>query len=118
MNTLFEGRSLRFVAACMVVFNGFFPAVWILLTSLKTETELVSKPITWWPHQITFDNYVQAFTDQPLLKYMGNSVWVAGLSTLFSLVVSAFALVVLMWCRRSNVKSLKVLAFRSPPTGK
>jgi multiple sugar transport system permease protein len=33
----------------MVVFNGFFPAVWVLLTSLKTETELVSKPITWWP---------------------------------------------------------------------
>ena len=31
------------VAAAVVVFNGFFPALWILLTSLKTEAELVSK---------------------------------------------------------------------------
>ena len=31
----FEGPGLRFIAACMVVVNGFFPAVWILLTSLS-----------------------------------------------------------------------------------
>ena len=61
----------------MVVVNGFFPAVWILLTSLKTEAELVSKPITYWPHNPTLANYVQAFTDQPLLKYLGNSLAVA-----------------------------------------
>ena len=91
MNSLFEGRSLRLIAACMVVFNGFFPAVWILLTSLKTETELVSKPITWWPHNLTFGNYVQAFTDQPLLKYLGNSLAVALSATIFSLIVSALA---------------------------
>ena len=29
--------------------NGFFPALWILLTSLKTETELISIPITYLP---------------------------------------------------------------------
>ena len=90
-NTLLEGRGLRFLAATAVVINGFFPAVWILLTSLKTETELVSKPITWWPHDITLANYVQAFTDQPLLQYLGNSLRVAGFATLFSLLVSALA---------------------------
>jgi multiple sugar transport system permease protein len=91
MNKLFEGRSLRFIAATMVVLNGFFPAVWILLTSLKTEGELVRKPITYLPHELVLSNYVQAFTDQPLLKYLGNSLAVAGLSTLVSLVVAAFA---------------------------
>ena len=91
MNKLFEGRSLRFLAATMVVLNGFFPAVWILLTSLKTEGELVKKPITYLPHELVLSNYVQAFADQPLLKYLGNSLAVAGLSTLVSLVVAAFA---------------------------
>ncbi len=86
-----EGRSLRLLAGIIVVFNGFFPAVWILLTSLKTETELVSKPITWWPANPTLSNYVQAFTDQPLLLYLGNSALVATLATVSSLVVSAFA---------------------------
>jgi len=87
----FEGPRLRLVAAALVVFNGFFPALWILLTSLKTEGELVSKPITYWPANLTLQNYVQAFTDQPLLKYMANSLVVALLATVFSLLVSACA---------------------------
>ena len=87
----FEGPKLRLVAAGLVVFNGFFPALWILLTSLKTEGELVSKPITYWPANLTLQNYVQAFTDQPLLKYMANSLVVALLATVFSLLVSACA---------------------------
>ena len=84
-------RLLRLVAAGAVVINGFFPAIWILLTSLKNESELVSKPITWLPHNPTLHNYVQAFADQPLLHYMVNSVLVALLATVCSLVVSAGA---------------------------
>jgi multiple sugar transport system permease protein len=92
MNTGFwSSPRLRFFAAAMVVVNGFFPAVWILFTSLKQEVELVQKPITWWPNAPTLQNYVQAFTDQPLLKYMANSLVVAGLATVFSLLVSACA---------------------------
>jgi multiple sugar transport system permease protein len=87
----FTPRMLRLFAAAAVVINGFFPAVWILLTSLKTEAELVSKPITYWPHNPTLQNYVQAFTDQPLLRYLGNSVTVALLATVCSLVISAGA---------------------------
>jgi multiple sugar transport system permease protein len=87
----FTPRMLRLFAAAAVVINGFFPAVWILLTSLKTEAELVSKPITYWPHNPTLQNYVQAFTDQPLLRYLGNSVTVAMLATVCSLVISAGA---------------------------
>jgi multiple sugar transport system permease protein len=84
-------RVLRWVAAGIVVLNGFFPALWILLTSLKSEAELVSKPITWWPQALTLANYRQAFTEQPLLHYMGNSLIVASLATLLSLAVSALA---------------------------
>jgi multiple sugar transport system permease protein len=91
MNKLLEGPSLRVIAALIVVLNGFFPAVWILLTSLKSEAELVSKPITYWPHNAVLANYVQAFTDQPLLRYLGNSLVVAVLSTVVSLVVASFA---------------------------
>lgn len=91
MNKLLEGRSLRLLAAAIVVINGFFPAVWILLTSLKTEAELVKKPITYLPHELVLSNYVQAFTDQPLLKYLGNSLAVAAVSTAVALTVAAFA---------------------------
>lgn len=82
---------LRWAAGLIVVVNGFFPAVWILFTSLKTETELVQKPITWWPEAATLENYVRAFSDQPLLLYLKNSVIVASSATVLSLIVAAFA---------------------------
>ena len=91
MRSMLEGRNLRVLAAAIVVVNGFFPAVWILLTSLKTEAELVRKPITYWPADPTLANYVQAFTDQPLLKYLGNSLVVAVGATVVSLLVSSLA---------------------------
>ena len=89
--TIPRGNGLILLAAAIVVVNGFFPAVWILFTSLKSEAELVSKPITWWPHDPTLANYVQAFTDQPLLRYLGNSFAVAVLSTILSLFVASLA---------------------------
>ena len=82
---------LRWAAAGIVVINGFFPAVWILFTSLKTETELVQKPITWWPAEPTMENYIRAFADQPLLHYLKNSFLVATGATVLSLLVAAFA---------------------------
>lgn len=91
MGSLLEGPRLRWIAAAIVVVNGFFPALWILLTSLKTEAELVSKPITYWPRDLTLGNYVQAFTDQPLLKYLANSLIVAVAATVLSLFVAALA---------------------------
>jgi multiple sugar transport system permease protein len=86
-----KGRVWVLLAAGIVVVNGFFPAFWILLTSLKTETELVSKPITYWPHNASLANYMQAFTDQPLLRYLGNSALVAIGATVVSLIVSSLA---------------------------
>jgi len=88
---LLQPRALRLIAAAAVVVNGFFPALWILLTSLKTEAELTARPITWWPHEATLQNYLRAFADQPLLRYLGNSAAVALLSTVVSLVVAAMA---------------------------
>jgi multiple sugar transport system permease protein len=91
MKSIWDSTSLRLIAAAIVVLNGFFPALWILLTSLKTEAELVSKPITYWPVNPVLHNYVQAFTDQPLLRYLGNSFVVALLATAASLFVASLA---------------------------
>jgi multiple sugar transport system permease protein len=87
----FTAGRLRLIAAAIVVVNGFFPAVWILLTSVKPELELVRKPITYLPHEFTLDNYVQVFRQQPLGLYLANSVIVASASTVVTLVVSACA---------------------------
>ncbi|MDX2102575.1 MAG: carbohydrate ABC transporter permease [Alphaproteobacteria bacterium] len=68
-----------------------FPALWVLLTSLKTEGELTRVPISYLPQDPTFQNYLTAFAAQPLARFFFNSVVVAGLSTVLTLLVSAFA---------------------------
>ena len=91
MKNPFSPASLRRMAALLVMVNGFFPALWILFTSLKTEAELTQLPITWLPHRPTIANYVTAFHDQPLALYLFNSVAVALLSTALTLVVATMA---------------------------
>lgn len=86
-----SGARLRYLAGAIVVVNGFFPALWIFLTSIKTEAELFRKPISYWPSDPTIINYVKAFTEQPLLNYLKNSLIVASFATVLSMVVSAFA---------------------------
>ena len=90
-NVLFGGARLRLIAGALVVFNGFFPALWILLTSFKGEAELVQKPITYLPAAPTIANYVHAFTDQPLLLFLLNSAIVALCSTALAVLISAGA---------------------------
>jgi multiple sugar transport system permease protein len=84
-------RLWLFAAGAAVMVNGMFPALWVLLTSLKTENELTRVPITYLPVDPTFQNYLTAFAAQPLARFFFNSVVVAGLSTVLTLVVSALA---------------------------
>ncbi|GAB7126944.1 carbohydrate ABC transporter permease [Silvimonas sp. JCM 19000] len=86
-----SSRNLRAWVALVLLVNGFFPAVWILFTSLKTETELTQTPITWWPHAPTLANYTQAFSQQPLLHFIGNSLEIAIGSALLTLVAATGA---------------------------
>lgn len=90
-STLFSGARLRLIAGALVVVNGFFPAVWILLTSFKGEAELVQRPITYLPAAPTIANYVHAFTDQPLLLFLLNSAIVAFCSTCLAVVIASGA---------------------------
>lgn len=80
---------VRLLAALGVLANGFLPVLWIVLTSLKPELELVQRPITWMPADATLENYRRAFGEQPLLRYLGNSLGVAVGSSLLAVVVSA-----------------------------
>ncbi len=84
-------RVVVWAAGLIVAVNGFFPAIWILFTSLKTETELMQFPITYLPIAPTLANYYQAFTEQPLPRFLFNSFVVATLSTALCVLVSALA---------------------------
>lgn len=59
----------------LVLVSG--PFVWMLLGSLKTESELRQIPPTWWPERFTLENYTELFSRLDFPTYFFNSVVVA-----------------------------------------
>jgi multiple sugar transport system permease protein len=53
------------------------PFLWMLMTSVKPESEVRSVPPTWWPETFTLENYEALFTRLDFPTYFLNSVIVA-----------------------------------------
>lgn len=93
MKSNFGNRVFVIFALSVLVINGIYPLVWMLLTSLKTELELTGKPfpIDYLPAVPQFANYSRVFAAQPFAQYFLNSMIVAGTSTLLCVVVATLA---------------------------
>ena len=65
------------------------PLYWMLVTSLKNNTEIYSADSTFWPVNPTLDNYRTLFQKTNFLIYFRNSLIVAAVTTFFSLILSA-----------------------------
>ncbi len=90
-----SGRALRAGLAfgALVVFTVLFslPTIWVVLTSLKRETEYASYPVTILPAVPQWQNYILAVTLFPYLRYFLNSVVLAGSYTVLVVLTSAAA---------------------------
>lgn len=53
------------------------PFLWMVVSSLKPEAEVMAIPPTWWPETVTFENYRQLFSRLDFPTYFFNSVVVA-----------------------------------------
>ena len=51
-----------------------FPIVWMLLSSVKSQTELMQFPPTIFPKNITFENFEQLFTQMNFVQYLFNTL--------------------------------------------
>ncbi|MDR6125286.1 multiple sugar transport system permease protein [Bacillus sp. SLBN-46] len=67
-----------------------FPFIWQLINSLKPPGQLYKMPPDWWPEKFFFENYINTFVHYPFANYIINSFLVAGVTTLFCLVVASF----------------------------
>ena len=71
-----------------------FPFYWMIISSLKTLSEYRQAVPTFWPRQLMFSNYSEAFTTANLGNLFMHTLYVGVVSTLLSLVItvlSAFA---------------------------
>ncbi len=66
-----------------------FPLLWMLITSLKLEEEVITRTFSFWPSHPTFANYIKAFTSTYIVNWMGNSFIVSLMAMLLTLIIDA-----------------------------
>jgi len=67
----------------------FFPLYWMLVTALRPATEIFNP--SFFPKQLTLDNFRNVVTDMRILKYLRNSLFVSVTSSFFATLISAYA---------------------------
>lgn len=87
---------LAYTFIIVMAFVTLFPFVYMILASLMTFQEATSIPPTLIPAKFQWENFTTALAQAPFGRYFFNTVFVAGVSTLGTLITSvlaAFALV-------------------------
>jgi multiple sugar transport system permease protein len=86
------GKVIVSVVAIVVAVAFVAPIVWSALSSLKTPEEAAAVPPTVLPSQVSLQNYrILMHYDQGLLHYLVNTVFLAGMTTVVTVVVSVLA---------------------------
>ncbi len=67
------------------------PYLWMLVTSIKPLEEIQAFPPSFIVHNPTLEPYKDLFTMMPMLRYMFNSLFVAGSITLFNVFATSLA---------------------------
>ncbi|MEU3652768.1 carbohydrate ABC transporter permease [Streptomyces sp. NPDC032161] len=77
------GLHLTLLVASVI---AVFPVLWVLLTSLKPAAYATTTDFF---KETTFENYTNLIRDTKFLTWFGNSLLIAGLTTLLGVIVSA-----------------------------
>jgi multiple sugar transport system permease protein len=93
------GRVLLYLAVLAVVLWVLAPFVWLVISSVSTRAALTSKPLQWLPDHLDLSNYIDIFVGggsstsvhRSVRAGALNSVIVAGLATLVSLVAGSLS---------------------------
>jgi len=95
LSTKFGRSTLRNVVLVggLTIFTiwTLFPVLWIVLTSVKTNSDIYSNDGTFWPSKLTGVHYAVLFQKDNFMTYFKNSLMVAVLTTLISMGVGVLA---------------------------
>jgi len=85
-------RIIRSVPAILLGLGLVFvlaPFLWMLLNAFKATPELYKSPPTFFPQEISLSGFTRLFSGAPMLRWMGNSLFVAVLHTALLLFTSS-----------------------------
>ena len=80
-----------YIVSILLAIVAMIPFLWMISTSLKSRGALMSIPIEWIPDEPTLDAYSAVFSRFPFLRTIGNSLFIAIVYTLITLVSASMA---------------------------
>jgi len=109
--------ALLNLLAWSIVLAVAFPLIWMVLTSIKPQSELFRIPPSILPQSVTFEHYRRLLEETPFLKYFGNSVLLACSTTILVVAVGtlgAFSLVRFRYPGRDRMALLVLATYLLP----
>jgi multiple sugar transport system permease protein len=117
MRRSLASRILFNGAAWAVVVAVAFPLVWMVLTSVKPQSELFRIPPTLWPQTVTLEHFSRLLSETPFLRYFRNSAILATATTLLVVAVGtmgAYSLVRFSYPGRERFALLVLFTYLLP----
>ncbi|MBA3927013.1 carbohydrate ABC transporter permease [Listeria sp. FSL L7-1582] len=72
-----KSRGAKWLVGLILAVGGFFmilPFIWMVLSSVKTDAEILQIPPTIWPETFTWDNFRSLFTELNFGVYLRNTL--------------------------------------------
>ncbi|CUK11462.1 carbohydrate ABC transporter permease [Shimia thalassica] len=81
-------KIINTAAAWSVGLLIFFPILWTILTSFKTEAQAISDPPVFLAFDWTLENYTVVLERSDYMRFLWNSIIIAGGSTLLGIIIA------------------------------
>ncbi|MCC5961936.1 MAG: carbohydrate ABC transporter permease [Rhodobacteraceae bacterium] len=83
-----QRKAINTVVAWTIGLLIFFPILWTFLTSFKTEAQAIADPPVWFFFDWTLENYRVVQERSNYTRFLWNSIYIAGGSTLLGMIIA------------------------------
>lgn len=93
-NKRFQDKLLRTGAYFLLIVGSIlclFPFAWMISTAFKSPPQIMAVPIQWLPSPWTLENFTTALQRFDFARYFGNSMLIASLTTVLSVIITSLA---------------------------
>jgi multiple sugar transport system permease protein len=84
-----KGKALTYIVIIIIVLLFVIPILWLILSSFKTQEEMVTFPSTFLPAKAQFQNYIDALQKIDYFKYLRNTIVLSLIYTVPGVITSA-----------------------------
>jgi multiple sugar transport system permease protein len=84
-------RLLVYVLLTLAGILSLFPLYWLFATSLTPQQFVIRVPPEFVPKDLTFQNYQRLFGTTPVIRWLANTLLIAGVITIFHLLFDSMA---------------------------